>query len=567
MRILELEFRNFNSYGNGLQKIDLRDPNFYLLYGDSGVGKSTIREVIGYLLYGNVDGKNMGDLPNRTNKKDLYGRILFETNGSVIELKRGMKPNIFDVTINGEPEDTAGKKNVQQILETEYYKIPQSTYNNIVTISIDKFKSFLNMSPSDKRKIIDQIFSFIVFNKVYEKLNRKVLDYNSELKNINGKITVLTESKLDITQKLDNMNSINKEKINEALDSLTPKIRDLQKTSKKVEDALATIKAKQDLIIQKDSDLRSDISTYNANISKYQTEIKNVNKQIDLYDLGKCPTCTSDLTTDYHKDLKNGLLETRADLVKKKEDFDKLVDSKNVMRSTILDASKKVQEKRSQLSTKLSTIKNNLSTLAQEYKMTKASGDNDSSEFDSILKNTIHKIDNLMNSLDNLSKEEFLYSEISKIFAEDGVKKQILKSVLPGLNKSINEFTRKLHFPYKIEIDDKFNSVITSMGANISVKTLSTGEHKKADFAVLISIIKIMKRNFPGINLLFLDELLGNIDGHGIYELLSLTRKIVDELDMNVFVINHSELPSEIFDYKIEVIKKNGFSEMAIEKT
>ena len=195
MRILELEFRNFNSYGNALQKVDLRDPNFYLLFGASGVGKSTIREVIGYLLYGKVDGKNMGDLPNRTNKKDLWGRILFEASGSIIEIKRGMKPNVFDVTIDGEPEDTAGKKNVQDILEGEYYKIPQSTYNNIVTISIDKFKSFLNMSPSDKRKIIDQIFSFIVFNKVYERLNRKVLDYNNELTNINGQIQVLSDSK------------------------------------------------------------------------------------------------------------------------------------------------------------------------------------------------------------------------------------------------------------------------------------------------------------------------------------------------------------------------------------
>ena len=83
----------------------------------------------------------------------------------------------------------------------------------------------------------------------------------------------------------------------------------------------------------------------------------------------------------------------------------------------------------------------------------------------------------------------------------------------------------------------------------------------------IIAIIKIMKRNFPGINLLFLDELLGNIDGHGIYEILSLTRKIVDELGMNVFVINHSELPAEIFDYKIEVKKVSGFSEMHIEKT
>jgi DNA repair exonuclease SbcCD ATPase subunit len=553
MRILELEFRNFNSYGNGLQKLDLRDPNFYLLYGNSGVGKSTIREVIGYLIYGKVDGKNMGDLPNRTNKKDLFGRILVETNGSKIEICRGMKPNIFTVVIDGEPEDTAGKRNVQDILELEYFKIPQSTYNNVVTISIDKFKSFLNMSPGDKRKIIDQIFSFIVFNKVYEKLNRKVLDYNSDLKNINGKINVLTESKEDILKKIENINNTNKDKINETLKELTPKIQDLQQKSKKFEEALNKIKEKQDLI---DSKQR----TVNSDAIRIGHDVRILNSKISLYANDQCPECSGDLKDDFHQNRKSELEKELEDIIllKKEKEADLL---------KLQTAGKQVLDKKRQVTESLAKIKHNLMQLTSEYKLTKANGDKKPDEFNDILENTVAKLDELLVNLDEMSKEEFLYSEISKIFAEDGVKKQILKSVLPGLNKSINEFTKKLHFPYKIEIDDKFNSILTSVGEPISVKTLSTGEHKKADFAVLIAIIKIMKRNFPGINMLFLDELLGGIDGHGIYELLSLTRKIVDELEMNVFVINHSELPSEIFDYMIEVIKKSGFSEMHIEKT
>ena len=553
MRILELEFRNFNSYGNGLQTLDLRDPNFYLLYGNSGVGKSTIREVIGYLLYGKVDGKNMGDLPNRTNKKDLFGRILVEANGSKIEIQRGMKPNVFTVMIDGEPEDTAGKRNVQDILELEYFKIPQSTYNNVVTISIDKFKSFLNMSPGDKRKIIDQIFSFIVFNKVYEKLNRKVLDYNADLKNINGKITVLTESKLDILQKIENINSTNKEKINETLSLLVPQIKDLQAKSKKFEDALAQIKEKQDLIDTKQR-------TVNGDAIRIGHDVRTLNNKISLYGNDQCPECSGDLKDEFHQNRKT-------ELEKELEDIILLKKEKEASLAKLQEAGRKVTDKKREVTTALATVKHNLMQLASEYKLTKTNGDKKPDEFTDILGNTITKLDELLQNLDDMSKEEFLYSEISKIFAEDGVKKQILKSVLPGLNKSINEFTKKLHFPYRIEIDDKFNSVLTSVGDPISVKTLSTGEHKKADFAVLIAIIKIMKRNFPGINMLFLDELLGNIDGHGIFELLSLTRKIVDELEMNVFVINHSELPSEIFDYKIEVVKKSGFSEMHIEKT
>jgi len=553
MRLLDVEYRNFNSYGNALQKLDLRNPNFYLLYGASGVGKSTIREVIGYLLYGKVDGKSMGDLPNRVNKKGLWGRLTLEAEGSIIEIERGIKPSIFNVTIDGVPEDTAGKRNVQAILESEYYKMPQSTFNNVITISIDKFKSFLKMSPKDKRQILDQIFSFVMLNKVYEKLNRKVLDYAKDLNNLNGQINVLNTSKGDIMEKIEVIESTNKDSIKEKLQALEPKIRDVQAQAKKIEEAMNVLTEKQGKINLKDRQIREEYA-------KISHQISAAAEKLSLYDDNKCPTCSGDLTSDYHQ-------ERIAALKDEKMTLEGLRQEKQLQLQKVSDVLSKANEKQTQLRNSLGTAKNTLASLATEYKTVKASGDKDSSEFKDILSNTIENIEKMMDQLDTLKKDEYLYAEISKIFAEDGIKKQVLDSILPALNQSINEFTSKLNFPYTVEIDNTFNSVLTSLGKEISVKTLSTGEHKKADFAVLIAIIKIMKRNFPGINLLFLDELLGNIDGHGIYEILSLTRKIVDELGMNVFVINHSELPAEIFDYKIEVKKVSGFSEMHIEKT
>ena len=38
------------------------------------------------------------------------------------------------------------------------------------------------------------------------------------------------------------------------------------------------------------------------------------------------------------------------------------------------------------------------------------------------------------------------------------------------------------------------------------------------------------------------------------------------ELNLNIFVINHSQLPIEIFDYVLSVEKNNGFSDFKIEK-
>ena len=62
MKILSVEWKNFNSYGNVPSRIDF-DPNsgdLYLLIGGNGHGKSTISEVITFSLYGKLERKNKG---------------------------------------------------------------------------------------------------------------------------------------------------------------------------------------------------------------------------------------------------------------------------------------------------------------------------------------------------------------------------------------------------------------------------------------------------------------------------------------------------------------------------
>ena len=37
-------------------------------------------------------------------------------------------------------------------------------------------------------------------------------------------------------------------------------------------------------------------------------------------------------------------------------------------------------------------------------------------------------------------------------------------------------------------------------------------------------------------------------------------------MNMNIFVINHSPLPIDQFDYRIEINKNAGFSDLVVEK-
>jgi energy-coupling factor transporter ATP-binding protein EcfA2 len=120
--------------------------------------------------------------------------------------------------------------------------------------------------------------------------------------------------------------------------------------------------------------------------------------------------------------------------------------------------------------------------------------------------------------------------------------------------------------PYKVVFNEEFNAQIFHLGEEISPQTLSTGEMKKVDFAVLVAIIKLMKIRFSSVNILFLDEIFSSVDPDGVHTILNTLRKLSDDLHMNIFVINHAPMPTEIIDYKKEITKKNNFSDILFEK-
>ena len=166
---------------------------------------------------------------------------------------------------------------------------------------------------------------------------------------------------------------------------------------------------------------------------------------------------------------------------------------------------------------------------------------------------------------DNINEDYIFLEAVEDILGEDGVKNLAVKTILPGLNANISALSQTMHLPFQLKFNDKFDCVITHLGQEINAMTLSTGERKKADFVIIIAIIKILKLRFPQLNLLFLDELLSSVDQDGIYNILKILSQVIKESKINTFVINHTPLPHEIFDKKLHIYKENGFSKFAIE--
>jgi exonuclease SbcC len=554
MRISSIEFKNFASYGNQVQRIefDAENSEFFLTLGKNGDGKTTIANAIIFALYGKVEGVRLSDLPNRING-ELWVKIKLQCGNMRIEIERGLAPTKFDVLINGVEFDKAGKRSVQDYLEEEVYGIPYHVFKNIIILSINDFKSFLTMTPSDKKQIIDRMFGFSILNDMQKtiKEERKSVKvdmdtYESELNQIMDNISSV---KFKLNTLIEESSQKNKEKLEELKASLV-----------EMNEEIKGLKVNSDDI---NSDIDGEKTQHDhkrSEASKLKHEIEYLKKKIELYEAGHCPTCETKLNTDWHNQQLDNLH------VEIKDKKDRILEVKGEMDS-ISESINNLKVSKNQIDNKVADLKYSMRNIKDEL-VKMSSNVSDANEFQH-LKNLIKEFEETEKEKsdlkDNLSGEFNFMEIVESVLGEDGVKNLAVKTILPGLNTNIAAMAQTMHLQFQIRFDDKFNCIINHLGEEINPMTLSTGERKKADFIIIIAIIKILKLRFPQINLLFLDELLSSVDHDGVHNMLKILKQVITEHKINTFVINHTVLPHEIFDKKLQIYRENGFSKFVIE--
>ena len=553
MKIKKVEFKNFASYGNRVQIIDFEEDksNLYLVLGGNGAGKSTLAKVITYLCYGKVEGSTLKDLPNRVNGA-LWGKIWLESKGNKIEIERGINPGIFNVKINGEEYDVAGKVNLQDFLETEIYEIPYHVFKNVIILSVNDFKSFITMSPYDKKRIIDKIFGFSIINEMAESVKEKRKGIIEEIRTYENEIRTLNESIDSVYDKIEQIELLTAEKDASKVKKLKEDLIALNENRKKLNTFTDSTKIKLETL---DDDSRSKAKQY----SSVGNDIRNIQNDLKLFENSTCPTCTAPLTSDFHLHIK-----------KEKEDsLITLEESYNVAKAEYEEADTKLNDLRTkgrqihvkagQLETQMENIKSKLIELA----------DKDESDSSSDLKQlvsefTTRKKDKSGSKLKS-EGEDYYLTILENLLGEDGIKNLAVRSILPSFNNHILLMGREMGIPFGIRFNEKFYCTLHHLGTEISPKTLSTGEKKKVDFVIIMALMKMIKVRFPSLNILFLDEIFSSIDSDGVYHIINILHNTIQDIGLNTFVINHTVLPSEYFDKKLEITKDAGFSEFIIE--
>lgn len=545
MRLKKVSWKNFKSYSNIMTELDFSDiHSLNLIIGVNGTGKSSIAECITYLMYGKIENFTASEIPNRTNK-NFYGKIELDCDGHSVIIERGLAPTIFTVTIDGNVVDTAGKTNVQDMLEEVYYRIPYSVFKNIIVLSINDFKSLVNLNLSDKRNIIDRIFGFTIFNEVLKKVKEDVKGIDSEISENSGSLRANNNS---IERIISQVNELKNNMVSQdEIKKLALNIQETEEKEKKNEESIQKLEETREKI-------KREALEKSVDVKDAKKRIEEIDKKIKLIDSGRCPMCGSSLETDEFREEKENLLEER----KSCEETIKLITdivNESVRKIDILNKNittfkgnsqrSNIIELKSDLKSKISANETKVDPLIETKKQ---------------IENDIAKLTEEQNIL---SEKKLNYSILLKMLGEDGgIKQMIAKSYIKDLNNIIAQTIDFMNMPYSVVFDSNFNTTIMQNGSKVNYKTLSTGEKKRVDFATIISFVKLLKLQYGELNLLFIDELFSNIDIDGVDDMLQLLKDLCQELSLNIFLIHHARLENIMFDNVFETTKKDTFSHL-----
>jgi len=552
MKLLSLEFKNIGSYGNRAHVIDFNQESsdLILVQGKNGQGKSTIAKALKFTLFGKVDGITLKDIPNRTNKA-AYGKVILIAKNQTIVIERGYAPSLFSVTVNGEPIDQAGKKDVQKYIEEEFLGFNFSVFTNILILSINDFKSFLTMRPSDKRKIIDKIFGFYIINEMKEKVKQQKKELRLSLTRIEEAINQIDSTIKHTAVKLEKIEKESDASNKETVKKLKEEIQSLLKNKTALSERYNKLKTKV-------STLRSKKSEYSNQAAELSERNRTLSLTLKLYENSACPTCQSPLDTPFHKEI---IDNTKSDITSLKE---KAVLLKEEVLSVDTQISKAREfennliKETQKLDSLMDSKKIEIKKFAQVNNVNSKELTNLISEFEKQKKSKSKDLDKY------LEDETFLQLLEEDVLSDEGVKALAIRAVVPVLNKTIEKFSSSLNSKFNIEFDQSFNCIVKELGEEINPNTLSEGERKKADLIIIIAMIEILKLRYPNMNLMFLDELFSSLDQENVGNILFVLKHMLDTLNINIFEISHTELPVQIFDKIVHVFKKGNFSDFNI---
>ena len=563
-----IRWKNLLSTGNSFTEIKLdKSPNT-LIIGNNGAGKSTILDALCFVLFGKPFRKiNKPNLVNSINTSDAVVEIEFSIGKKQYKFVRGIKPNTFEIFLNGVLLNQDAKaKDYQDFLEKSILKFNYKSFTQIVILGSASFVPFMQLTPADRRTIIEELLDIQIFTA----MNGLIKERMSAIKDTttrNKYAMELVSEKIQMQKQ-----NIEESKKNNEYEIVGRKeeIQTNQKQAEQLSKDIELIQKHIDALNKKIAD-QATVETRSKKLlqleAKIETSIKKVEKDIAFYhNNDNCPTCKQVLDVEFKQEQINEhsskVLLQKDGLVELNKEYSKLQNRLD----EIVKISKHITEHNNEIVKHNSTI----SAINKYIKKLNAEIDALSKQKDTLtednqkLKDLKTELSTLVKEQEELSVEKHYHEYAASLLKDNGIKTKIIKQYLPIINKLVNKYLKAMDFFVNFNLNENFEETIKSRHRDdFSYSNFSEGEKMRIDLALLFTWRQIAKmKNSTNTNLLILDEVFdSSLDGVGTDEFLKLIHDMGSET--NIFVISHKG--DQLFDKFRSIVKfekKNNFSQV-----
>ena len=561
----KIRWKNFLSTGNQFTEIDFQKNNTNLIIGTNGAGKSTMLDALTFVLFNKPFRKiNKPQLVNSQNERDCLVEIEFEINTRQYLVRRGIKPNVFDIAVNGvEMHREADDRAMQRLLEDNILKVNYKSFSQIVILGSSTFVPFMQLTCANRREVIEDLLDIRIFSLMNNILKDKIRTHKDQVKSLDLKKENLKD-KMKMQQNfIDELESRGKQNIDNNKSKITKLMEEVDgymlDNAKLEEDVHKFTKDQEEV-----TGARQKLSKLNTLRGKLSAKVSAIAKEHKFFTENTvCPTCTQDIEESFRLNKIEDVQNTAKEL---KEGFDELESAIkfeqererqfNALSKEITNLTHGI----SQNNTRISSNQRQIRDLEHEIQTITENLANRNSEHE--------KLDefktNLQNTFNELSdkKQEIVHHDFAySLLKDDGVKTKIIRKYLPFINQQVNRYLQMMDFYINFHLDEEFKETVKSpIHEDFSYSSFSEGEKMRIDLALLFTWREVARvKNSVNTNLLIMDEVFdSSLDGFGTDEFLKIIRYVIK--DANIFVISHKTDMQDKFESVLKFDKVKGFS-------
>jgi DNA repair exonuclease SbcCD ATPase subunit len=539
----KIRYKNFLSTGNTPIEINFDEAQTTLIVGNNGSGKSTLLDALCFVLFNKpfrIIKKEQ--MVNTINSSDAMVEVFFDVGTKQYQIRRGIKPNIFEIFCNGELiNQEANNIDYQKYLEQNIMKLNYRSFIQVVILGSSSYEPFMKMKPRYRREVVEEILDIRVFGLMDLILRSQQSDLQKKLTEVRHQCDLIRtkyETEAKYLKSLEAQGNDNQAVKQNKLEDNTRKSAEFETKLQNINEEIAV--ATNQLVDEPKT--KTNLSKLEKLEAKIDNNIISHKKTLAFFkDNDTCPVCTQHIDEEF-KENKCSHTETKVNELQ--GGYEKLLEEISKHETKLSEfgvISKKIQDMNmdvARIKTSLEGIKSQSDHIQEELKLVNRSKvDTDSIHKE--LEQMMLSLKEEEQNLDKVKEEKGYVDVLREILNDKGAKSKIIKKYVPIMNNLINKYLQAMDFFISFNLDEEFNETVKSRFRDtFNYNNFSEGEKMRIDLALLFTWRDIARlKNSTNTNLLILDEIFdSSLDGQGTDDFFKIINSLEKE---NIFIISH----------------------------